>query len=223
MGLLKRYADGDSIDFDQTVVFHNMWHVYFNDALMTSDELMKRGVEVLPGDQPEDALIRYLTSGEIRSADGRQHFPVDMFQLSGDFAGDDPDMVVHGAYEGYSVEFWNLKRPRGSVVWELMASEAHDHERDGVYLMWGKHVKNNFDAGVRRIEDIAPTMLYLLGLPVASDMDGRPIYDAFNGGYIAGHEGYFIKNYSDIPRETVVVEEDTEPLEKKLKSLGYVH
>jgi predicted AlkP superfamily phosphohydrolase/phosphomutase len=196
--------------------------VYFNDDLVTKDNLAARGVEVQAGEQPKDALIRYLTGGEIRSADGKQKFPIDLFPLSGDYGGDDPDMVVNGAYDGYSVEFWNLKRPRGAVVWELMESEAHDHERDGVYFMWGKYVKQNFDAGVRRIEDIAPTMLYLLGLPVASDMDGRPIYDALNSGYVAGHEGYFIKDYNEIPRETVVVEKDTEPLEKKLKSLGYV-
>jgi hypothetical protein len=89
--------------------------------------------------------------------------------------------------------------------------------------MWGKHVKQNFDAGVRRIEDIAPTMLYLLGLPVAADMDGRVISGAFADEFVRMHELYVIKDYSEIPRETVIVEKDTESLEKKLKSLGYVH
>jgi predicted AlkP superfamily phosphohydrolase/phosphomutase len=223
LGLLTRQADGDTVDFDRTVVFHNMWHLFFNYDLLTSEELAARGVPVAGGEDPADALIRFLGQNEIRSNNNTRSFPVRFERLSGDFSGDNPDAVVHGAYENYSVEFWNLKRPRGGKVWRRAASEAHDHTLDGVYLTWGKHIKRGHDAGVRNIEDITPTILYAIGLPVAADMDGSVIFDAFTGRFVGLHELFMLPDYRDIPRETVVVEEDTEPLEKKLKSLGYVH
>ncbi len=89
--------------------------------------------------------------------------------------------------------------------------------------MWGRHISDGYDAGLRQIEDIAPTILYLLGLPAAEDMDGRGILDALVPGFVASHTSYTVADYREIPRDFVAVEKDTEPLEKKLKSLGYVH
>ena len=223
LGLLVRKPDGNDIDYGHTIVFHNMWHLYFNHELLTPDVLRKVGISVEPSESPEDALIGFLEKREIRSADGSQRYPLEFALVSGNFAGDDPDALVEGVYDNYMVEFWNLKRPRGQLIWRLADSEAHNHVRDGIFAMWGKHVRNGYDAGLRQIEDIAPTILYLLGLPAAEDMDGRGIFDALEPGFVTSLTSYTVADYREIPRDFVAVEKDTEPLEKKLKSLGYVH
>jgi hypothetical protein len=87
--------------------------------------------------------------------------------------------------------------------------------------MWGKHVKQGFAAGTRAIENIAPTTLYLLGLPVARDMDGQVMQDLFHGSFVTARANYSVPDFKDVPREFIAVEEDTEDLEKKLRSLGY--
>jgi predicted AlkP superfamily phosphohydrolase/phosphomutase len=222
LGLLVRKPGGEEVDYERTTVFHNMWHLYFNPRLLTREHLMEVGVQFEGNESPREALMRYVSAIKIATSDGRQ-YPLRFTPLPADLPGDHPDMVVDGAYDDYMVEFWNLKRPRGSAVWELMPSEANNHEREGVYLIWGSHVRTGIDTGTKDIEDIAPTILYMLGLPIAADMDGRPMFDALHERYVAEHPELRIPDYTEIKRDFIAIEEDTEPLEKKLKSLGYVH
>jgi predicted AlkP superfamily phosphohydrolase/phosphomutase len=222
LGLLEREPDGKEIDFDRTMVFHNMWYVYFNRDLITPENLEAKGIRMEPGEEPTDALLRFLRNREIVRANDNRSFPVVYHEVEGEFAGDDPDLVVEGTYEDYQVEFWNLKRPRGQLVWRLSDTEQHHHELDGVYFVWGSQVKQGHRAGLHRCEDIAPTVLYLLGLPYAADMDGRPMLDVFDAGYVASRESYVVNDLSEIERELFVADEDNETLEKKLRSLGYV-
>jgi predicted AlkP superfamily phosphohydrolase/phosphomutase len=222
LGLLTRKDDGKEIDYDRTMVFHNMWHLYFNRDYITRENLEAIGVEVGPSQDPVDAMVALLDNRQITSADGKSVYPLTYYPLSGDYVGDGPDMLLEGDYGNYSPEFWNLKRPRGKVAWHLSVTEAHQHERDGIFMVWGKHVREGYDAGSHEIVDIAPTVLYLLGLPAAADMDGRAMLGVFRGEYTDGREFYEVPDYGEIPREFIAVEEDTESLEKKLKALGYV-
>ena len=109
---------------------------------------VKVGISVGPSESPEEALIGYLKKREIRSADGSQRYPLEFSLISGDFVGDDPDALVEGAYDNHTVEFWNLKRPRGQLMWRLTDSEAHKHKRDGIFVMWGRHISDGYDAGL---------------------------------------------------------------------------
>jgi predicted AlkP superfamily phosphohydrolase/phosphomutase len=221
LGLLVRKPGGDEIDYERTTVFHNMWHLYFNSTLATRDNLVDIGVAFEANETPRDALIRLVNKINIVTSDGRQ-YPLKFTPMEEDLPGDHPDMVVEGAYDDYMVEFWNLMRPRGSMMWKLMASEAHNHDREGVYLVWGNHVRTGIDSGTKNIEDIAPTIMYLLGLPNAADMDGRAMFEVFHDRYLTQNPEFIIDNYSEIRREFMAAEKDTESLEKTLRSLGYV-
>lgn len=224
-GLLKCKPDGPYIDYDQTMVFHNMWYLYFNHALLTRENLESLNITINDSEKPVDAFVRHLQEigRNVTSPYGRKQFPVEFTPVNDDMVGDDPDMLVEGAYDGYMVEFWNLKRAHGEVVWRLVPTEVHNHDRDGVYLMWGKHVKKGLNAGTHAIEDIAPTMLYLLNLPTAEDMDGRTMYDALEPAFISKRTSYVVPNYKEIPRDFVAAAKEKESLEQKLRSLGYVN
>ena len=48
------------------------------------------------------------------------------------------------------------------------------HDPDGIYLVWGPGIKP--ESGARAfIEDVTPTLLYMMGMPIGDDMDGKPI------------------------------------------------
>ena len=220
IGLVVRMPGENTIDYERTTVFHNMWHLYFNPRLMTREHLTTVGVPVERNEAPRDALISYLQEVMIVT-DGQKNYPLELTPMPADLPDNDPDMVVEGAYDNYMVEFWNLMRPRGRMMWEVMDTEAHNHERDGVYLVWGNHIRTGIDTGIKNIEDIAPTMLYLLGLPAAEDMDGRTMFEMFHERYVAQNPQYFIPDYSEIDLEFMAAKEETESLYKKLKSLGY--
>ena len=72
------------------------------------------------------------------------------------------------------------------------------------------------------IQNIAPTILYLLDLPIARDMDGRVIDDALESSVLAAKKHYRVGDYNVIPWEQILSTKEREDLEKKLKSLGYI-
>ena len=100
-----------------------------------------------------------------------------------------------------------------------------EHQKNGIFILAGQGVKS----GVRSatpisLVDICPTMLYLMGLPVAEDMDGRVYLDALSPDYVAAHRIKTISTYgprrdsSDKPIETNL----DRTIIKRLKTLGYL-
>ncbi len=53
------------------------------------------------------------------------------------------------------------------------------HTKNGVLILHGPNVKKGITLNDKSVYDVAPTILYLLGIPVPSDMDGEVIGDAF--------------------------------------------
>lgn len=53
------------------------------------------------------------------------------------------------------------------------------HEREGIFMAVGPGIRTGPLSEVPSIEDVAPTVLYMLGLPVPEDMDGRVLIELF--------------------------------------------
>jgi predicted AlkP superfamily phosphohydrolase/phosphomutase len=74
------------------------------------------------------------------------------------------------------------------------------------------------------ILDITPTVLYLMGLQVADDMDGKVITQAIDGTYLAQNPIQYAKTYESegsyvsVPQPFSMSKET----EKRLRSLGYI-
>jgi predicted AlkP superfamily phosphohydrolase/phosphomutase len=71
--------------------------------------------------------------------------------------------------------------------------------------------------------DLAPTLLYLTGLPVAEDMDGRILAELIAGAYTGEHRVDYITSYgmgdvSDLVRDAA----DEEKIKERLRALGYI-
>lgn len=99
------------------------------------------------------------------------------------------------------------------------------HTKNGVFLISGPGIKR----GVRlekpvALVDICPTILYLMGLPAAEDMDGRVYLEAMTPEYVAAHRVQTIASYglrkdaSDKPIETNF----DKAIIQRLKTLGYI-
>jgi predicted AlkP superfamily phosphohydrolase/phosphomutase len=95
------------------------------------------------------------------------------------------------------------------------------HEHEGVIIMAGKNIKKNISIDRARLVDVTPTILYLLGLPVAKDMDGEVLLEAMEPSFIKDHPLKFIQTYevkNSQGNELVVGNEMTKD---QLRSLGY--
>jgi predicted AlkP superfamily phosphohydrolase/phosphomutase len=220
-GLLHWSAPG-VIDHDRTLVFHNLWHLYFDSDLLSREELLRRDIPVETDEAPHAALARHLTRifRELESDSG-EPFPVEVVALPADAAGDAPDMAVRGS-ERYWIEFWNVDRPSGEIVRPLVGDERWKHAPDGILAFWGADVRGGRDLGVVGIQDVAPTLLDLLGLPVAEDLDGEVI-----AGVLAAEldrERPLLRVASYGPRRRAARPEGEPPasFEETLRALGYV-
>jgi predicted AlkP superfamily phosphohydrolase/phosphomutase len=219
-GLLRWRRPG-VIDHDASVVFHQMWHLYFDPRLLSQDELTRRGVQVRPGETPRQALIRHLADAaqHIRGGDGRE-LPVVLAPLPDGAAGHAPDMEVKGHPKGVWVEFWNLQHPSDSVVSRLTDADRWKHARDGIVAFYGARIEPG-ELGTLPIQDVAPTLLDLLGLPVADDLDGHVIPGIRRGADAA----LPLLRVAHYPERAPVPEAqgaaDAE-FEATLKALGYV-
>jgi hypothetical protein len=93
----------------------------------------------------------------------------------------------------------------------------------GVFFVWGPPVRPGSRLETPTLFDVGPTALYLLGLPVGRDMDGRVLTEAFSSELVSGRPVAWIESHDEgsrtaSDRESPVDEE----VLRELRSLGYV-
>ncbi len=98
------------------------------------------------------------------------------------------------------------------------------HRQDGILALTGPGV---FRAGVElpkaNILDVAPTLLYALGLPLPEDLDGRVLEEAFEPAFLQAHpvhRGGALGDTAGVVNE--YTEEEEEGIRAALRELGYV-
>jgi predicted AlkP superfamily phosphohydrolase/phosphomutase len=93
----------------------------------------------------------------------------------------------------------------------------------GVLFLWGPPVRPGGKLQVPTLFDVAPTALYLLGLPVGRDMDGRVLTEAFSRDLFSRRPVAWIPTHDrgTRPGSDRVSPVDEEVL-RELRSLGYV-
>lgn len=220
LGLLHWKPSG-RIDHEKTLVFHNMWHLHFNRTLLTEEELRRRAIDVAAAEAPAAALARHLTqvARELRAPHG-QRYPVELVQLPADAVGNAPDMAVQ-APDGFWVEFWNVDRPSSEIVRPLTGNERWKHAQDGIFAAWGPGIRAGHDLGIANVQDVAPTLLDLLGLPVADDFDGKVL--SLLETEVAGDRAlHRVASFADLRREAVDAPDDPASFEETLRALGYI-
>lgn len=104
---------------------------------------------------------------------------------------DDLLLVVSGfgmapVSPGKRILAWLLREPA--------LSGSHERAPDGFLLAYGRMVRPG-RLPVGAVVDVAPTVLYFLGLPVARDMDGSARTDLFTPAFTAERPVIFVPTY----------------------------
>jgi predicted AlkP superfamily phosphohydrolase/phosphomutase len=103
---------------------------------------------------------------------------------------------------------------------------AGSHRPDGVFALAGGPVRKGFAFDGARIIDVAPTLLYLMGLPVPSSMDGRVLVEALDPDFVAArppeHGGGAPAAPVAPARNGTYTEEEAGIIEQRLAELGYL-
>jgi len=100
------------------------------------------------------------------------------------------------------------------------------HREDGIIFVSGPGIKRGGSIAGASVLDVTPTVLALAGLPVARDMDGRPLTEVMSSTFLERYPVVYIDSYEvggaphgDLtPIESPVDDE----IKEMLRSLGYI-
>ena len=97
------------------------------------------------------------------------------------------------------------------------------HRPDGIFMAFGPGIKKGHHVEGKRIIDLTPTILPLMGVPIPTDIDGKCSLDLFDETFLES----FTPSYCQPPleekgAEKVLSEKEEMEIKKSLKSLGYL-
>jgi predicted AlkP superfamily phosphohydrolase/phosphomutase len=113
----------------------------------------------------------------------------------------------------------------GKVPLDILSKLSGLHRMDGIILLQGPHIRQDVCVEGAGIIDVAPTILYTLGMPIPSDMDGRPLLGIYEESYTKQTEASYTDEhkYEDVASEEYgYSEEEEESVRLKLEALGYL-
>lgn len=98
------------------------------------------------------------------------------------------------------------------------------HDMHGILIMHGPVIKRNFRIEKAKIEDLAPTILYLMGIPIPNWMTGKILIDAFDEEFVKLHPPQYTDKWTyKMPAGLVEVESnEQEEMKERLRGLGYM-
>jgi len=141
--------------------------------------------------------------------------------FAGPYLESAPDIMLEPAF-GYmaSGDFSDaitIGQPKGLVT--------GCHRQEGIFVAWGENIQPGKLANAR-IEDVAPTILYLAGAPVPEGLDGRILSEVFSQNYQKAHPVSFF-DASRISGPAVKEQADLSDIDEhdaleRLRSLGYM-
>ncbi len=145
-----------------------------------------------------------------------------------------PDLLVtwrnhqYTSWPGYSDRNRALFEPSlyhsDYTDWSQL-QKGGNHRPNGILFMKGNNIKSGFKIEGAKIVDLAPTILYLTGTSVPTDMDGKVLKEAISPSYLEQNPPQYMNppsNGETKPLRRAYSEEEASQVEERLRSLGYI-
>jgi hypothetical protein len=105
-------------------------------------------------------------------------------------------LVVVSAYG--MEDAWGLRRVRGALFEEVSLAGYLDRSPPGLLLLLGPGIREGGRLTEARLVDVLPTLLYAAGLPIARDLEGKVLRDAFSPEELELHPQTFVPSYEGL-------------------------
>lgn len=203
-------------DWDKTLAYHtNFGAIYINtNKIKTRKEYEKiRNKIIKKLYEMEDPENGEKIIGKIFIKEDLYH---------GEYFNEAPDIIalprngymLHGGFNDKLV----LKAPKYSTTGTHQSLESCK----GIFLAIGPNIKKGEKIRNIRIIDIAPTVLYLFGLPISRKIDGRVLYEIFESPKKREVIGDEYQGDTFEFKKKVYSREEEEKIKERLKNLGYL-
>ena len=108
-------------------------------------------------------------------------------------------------------------------IFDDVIGASGTHSPNGIFLIRGEMVKIGGTLQEIKIHDLAPTILYLMGLPVPTDMDGRVLLEAMKEEWVEKHPVQYTNPEGESQLPGLIYSQDEEKeIRERLKGLGYL-
>ncbi len=220
----KRFMDIEAVDMDRDIVEGFRW-------AFAADETYRAAAEHILSKDPELDLIGIYFNGvdvmghrywKFIEPEKYPPFPVE-------------DIARYGkaidAYYEYTDEVLGglLKHRRpGDTIIIVSDHGFHDHGHDdgpdGIFIASGANIAKGAQPQAASLVDVAPTVLALLDVKGAADMDGRVLDEILSKGWQAAYTKEKVPTYdTENWREQMPIPSEVdEELMNRLRALGYV-
>jgi len=165
---------------------------------------------------------RDLASGDRLITDVKRREEV----YAGPHVAEAADLLIYWNYENEALHQFASPSSRSKHLdyssWRELISGGH--RPNGVFIAHGPGIQPGRDAVEADLWDVAPTILYILGLPIPKDMDGKLLRQIFVRQLLEQYPPEYVDLEGiDLPRlETRPSGEDEELLKERLRGLGYI-
>jgi len=142
---------------------------------------------------------------------------------TGKYAGASPDLMFTTRDWHYKAMGW-ADFPSASLFDPVVGTMGH-HRVNGLLMAKSPGIiKQDMTPKEARIEDLAPTLLHLSGLPVPEDMDGRVLLELFEEDFLQTNPVRRIPQVQmeRSPVEGAYSEKEEAELKRHLENLGYI-
>ena len=98
----------------------------------------------------------------------------------------------------------------------------HSRAAKGVLFITGPHVREGEKLDDATPMDLAPTVAWLLGLPVADDLAGKPLTDAFSDDFVAWRGEHTVPTWGEREVQPGLASPGDDVMLESLRGLGYI-
>lgn len=230
-GTLRRFfLSFDDVDWTRTRAFAlgHIGQIYINLQGRQPNGIVAPGAEYekLRDDIRADLLSLKLPSPNGRGAGGEDE-PLIARVLNreeiyhGELLDNTPDMLLLPADFKY-VAFGESEFASNKIVGPTLGHTGH-HRLEGIGAIAGPNVQRGAQLENASLIDLAPTILYALGLPIPPDMDGRVLTEAFTPDFVNQTAlQYATKDAVRTDFGDTYSDEEQEQVIQRLADLGYV-
>jgi predicted AlkP superfamily phosphohydrolase/phosphomutase len=215
----------DSIDWSRTRAYsfsNSEQGIYINLAGREPFGIVQEGEEY---ERLRDEIIDYLRA--LVDPDTKERILTEVYRreevYSGPYLHEAPDIVF--SLKNYSY-IATISFP-GTVYSRVYPRDGTGtHRMNGIFLAYGENLKAGSKIHGAQIPDVTCTLLYLLGLDIPRDMDGRVLLEALSDSFIESNPVNIVDPLVDYPstRQDIdlLTRQETEKVEAKLRGLGYI-
>ena len=136
----------------------------------------------------------------------------------GAYLDDAPDILVV-SNDNKSLITNNLPTLKSHFIKSPRNKFEGTHEPEGIFMAWGSKIRKSEEFGTFDIHDIAPTILFAMGEPTFSDMDGSTIVSIFKD---KKDQEVVDPPHYNMQSDTGYTDKESRDIEERLRKLGYL-